>query len=928
VIQRLIDVRRGEGPLALKAFGALFGLIAGHTILETCRDALFLGTLPASRLTLVYIALAVVGLVVPLYNSRYVRSFGRRNAAVLTLMIAAFGTTVWHFQPATAATAYGLYVWSGLLGTMLIVQFWMFAGQLFTLAQGKRLFPGIASGGVLGAVAGGIVATGTLELMPGGHHGVANLLLVAAGVFMATALLLTTIPTDDVGAPFRAASSELQLTGGLQVLRDHPYVRTVASFVALATITTLAADYLFKMVAKAEVPTAELGSFFARYYAVLNAVALIVQLVLAQRVVHRLGVVAALTLLPLLLATGGVGILVVGGSLTAVMLTKGADGALRHSLHRVATELLYLPLPDDVRDRAKSLIDAVFVRGAQALTAGGLLVVAELGFTSSRTIAGVVAVGAFVWIAVALTMKRSYLDLLRAELGRGALDPRLLQFEELDIDSVESVMVALSSTESARVIGAMQLLEDSGRARLIPALILYHDDEQVLLKALDLVPRIDEQQWRPHAVRLSRSGSNRVRAAALRALGRACEGDLVRPFMDDPSLSVQAHAAFQLARCEGAEEPMEHPAIVQLLQRTATATDDERRAVRQALLDALQLDADARWTDLMLELASEDRSPAVVEAVSTALVRIPDERFIPLLLSWLDLREVRSRVQQALVLLGPPALTALDEALRAPETTSRIRRAIPVTMAGFGSQRAADLLMEHLARETDGVVRYRVLRGLGRLVSSYAVTVDKAMIEEEIERNLREHLRLMALSTPIDDEHAPTRARASAMLLKGLLDDKMRQALERAFRLFKVLHPHENIRGVYIALSSSNRKERANALEFLDALALNCSEECRRLLRLVGDDLPPAEKVARAGGDIFAPSTEGEAVASLLGDSDEGVVALAAYHAMASRTVNDDLDLDGFFESNPSMRFVVEAVEQLPPLSLVPASYTSEISSG
>ena len=919
MIGRLVDVRSGEGPYAVRAFSALFGLIAGHTILETSRDALFLGTLEANRLTFVYIGLALLGLVVPAYNGRFVRSFGRRNACVLTLMVAALGTTLWHFQPAHAATAYGLYVWSGLLGTVLVVQFWMFAGQLFTVAQGKRLFPGIASGGVLGAVAGGVIATAALELMPEGHHGVANLLLVAAGVFLATAFVLTTIPTEDVGTPFRDTAGALDVEEGIDVLRDFPYVRNIALFVSLSTVTVLATDYLFKYVAKVEVPTAELGSFFARYYAVLNAVALVVQLAIAQRVVQRLGVVASLTLLPILLLTGGAGVFLVGGSIVAVLLTKGADGALRHSLHRVATELLYLPLPDDVRDRSKSLIDAVFVRGAQALTAGVILAVAELGLESVRLLSGLVIVGAAAWILSAVTMKSGYLDLLRDELGRGVLDARLLQLEELDIDSVESVMAALSSSEPQRVIAAMQLLEEAGRARLIPALILYHDADEVLLEALDIVPRIDEQQWRPHAVRLSKSGSIGVRAAALRALGRACEGDLVRPFVEDSSVPVRAHAAFQLASCEGADDPMSHPAMVRLLEHAADASVEERRAIREALLDALRKDADERWMDLMYELATEDRSVAVVEAVATALARVPDERFIPLLIEWLDLRDVRSLVQSALVKLGRPALEALEEALVDTTTPASLRRNIPITIAGFGSQRAADGLMAQLAAESDGLVRYRVLRGLGWLVTNNAVSVDRGLIESEIERNLREHLRLLSLCVPLEAEDAPRRAYASGELLRGLLADKMRQATERAFRLFKILHPREDIRSAYLALSSDDRKVRATALEFLDALALGCSDECRRLLRIVADDLPAEQKVARAGAAIPTPPKHAaEALAALLEDSDEAVVALAAYHGMASREERVVEGLEDLLATRPSLQFVVEAAEQLPPLSSSP----------
>jgi len=50
------------------------------------------------------------------------------------------------------------------------------------------------------------------------------------------------------------------------------------------------------------------------------------------------------------------------------------DGSLRHSIHRITTELVYLPLPHGARERAKPFIDGVLARGAQAVTAGTLLI--------------------------------------------------------------------------------------------------------------------------------------------------------------------------------------------------------------------------------------------------------------------------------------------------------------------------------------------------------------------------------------------------------------------------------------------------------------------------------------------------------------------------------------------------------------------------
>ena len=55
-----VDVRPGEGRAAASVFLTLFLLIAGHTILETARDTLFLQSLEPNRLPLVYGCVALV----------------------------------------------------------------------------------------------------------------------------------------------------------------------------------------------------------------------------------------------------------------------------------------------------------------------------------------------------------------------------------------------------------------------------------------------------------------------------------------------------------------------------------------------------------------------------------------------------------------------------------------------------------------------------------------------------------------------------------------------------------------------------------------------------------------------------------------------------------------------------------------------------
>jgi ATP:ADP antiporter, AAA family len=880
---RLIDLREGEERPAVDAFVTLFGLIAAHTILETARDALFLSKLPAERLAIVYAIVAALSLLASEANARFSRRFGKRNALIFTLVGAAYGTARLQHQAPTEGVLFVLYAWSALVGTIVGVQFWTFAAETFTVAQGKRLFGPIASGGVGGAVAGAGLAAALLSFVP-----VASLLLVSAVIFLVTAVFLTTVTTEPQAAPAPARARQDAGagagTGFVALLRHEPYLRELAAFVGLSTAAVLVADYLFKSVAAASIPKADLGVFFARSYAVFNALSLAVQIFVAGRVLRRLGVVPALVVLPILLIAGGGGIVAMGGVLALAIFTKGADGALRYSLHRVAGELLWMPLSGETRDRGKALLDSVFGRAVQAITAGGLLLLAAAQVGSPRVLAAIVMALSAGWLLVVARLRRSYLDLFRQALARGTLDPSAAS-PELDLTSVETVMEALSSRDAARVIAAMDLLAEKGRAKLVPGLILYHESAEVLLRALRIITTPERGDWPPLAERLLGHASEGVRVEALRALATINHHVAVVRAHEDESPAVRAHAAFWAAK-DSERGPLETFRIREIL----ALDGPEGLKARAALLDAIRDAPDPRFADLVIAIlrgAEAPRSRAgdgevvLVLRAAEAMTKVKDPRFVPLLMRELGRRDGRRVLREALVHQGEPALDALSAALRDPGTDGRLRIHLPQSIAKFASQRAADVLADHLCDERSGAVRYKSLRALGSVVArAKKVKVDAARMEAEARRNLIAHLRLLSIAIRVAG------AGPAGELLRGLLEDKMRQSLERAFRLLQIIHPAEDIRSAYLALGSGDKRLRAQAMEFLDTLTLSTDRaspvqrDLRDALRIVADDLAPGDRASRAARLLQrSPADEREAIAELQGDDDTALATIARCHA-------------------------------------------------
>lgn len=874
-LMKLLDVRRGEGALALRTTLVLFGLVSAHTMMETARDALFLEKIAAERLPLVYALLAGLGLVVARGNTWFVERFGRRNTLIATLLVAAYGTVVLYRLPATRGVVFALYAWSALLGTLVVAQFWMLCGSVLTLGQSKRLFAPISSGGVLGAVVGASAAIGVLRTRP-----VQQLLLVSAGIFLITALLLTTLRNDEAAAPVAVAGDDAPPEGLIAELRRWPYLGRLVGLIGVSTAAVLAADYLFKSTVARNLPAAELGSFFATAYTAMNAAALVVQLLLAQYLVRRLGILAAYCVLPTLLIAGGAATMVLAGAVFATVLAKGADGALRHSLHRIATELLWLPLPDEVRARVKTLVDTVVVRGVQALFAGVLLVLAMIGADGPIMLGGLIVALSAAWLGLAMALRRPYLDLFRNALQRRGAHDRRGELR-LDLGSVEVVVEALSSPEPQRVLAAIDLLVTGRRGRLIPALILYHEHPDVLVRALDAIATPARKDWIPLAERLLAHPDEPVRVAVVRALSQVGDLSEVRKRLDDASPAVRGHAAFWLAERAGGP-PGEHPAVRQVL----ALAEPEGKQARLSLLLAMERHGHPRWEEVLSELGRSE--PAGTEASISALVgavrRVGGRRFLPMLISRLRFRHGRDLVRDAIVAMGEGVLGELAAALADPSTDRLVRRHLPRTLSRFRTQRAADLLLDCLEHEQDGYVRYKALRGLGRLVAETSVRIDRRRVEQQIERNLVEHLRLTAISVALSPGllRAPAVAQPAGEVLAGLLEDKQSQSLERAFRLLQIAHRREDVHSSAVALASGDRRLRAQALEYLDAVTLTSEvKEIRELFRLIGDELSDAERVVRGAAFLpAAPAGFEQALAQLLADRDDSLVGIAAHFAL------------------------------------------------
>ena len=349
----------------------LFLLLAANNLIKILRDSIFLGHHSVSELPYLYILVAIVaGAIIATYTKYTARLSLTRlmvaTNAILLSNIVFFWFLLTYFDPAWSH--YAFYIWSAIASVIAVAQLWTLANQIFTAEEGKRLFGVVAAGGTAGGVAAALGAKWSLHLTVESNHllwcGGGLYLAASAVVLWAERRLRERIPERRLGVPEQP--DEARVSGIGELLASSTYLKTIAVLILVSVIVSTLIDFQLKTSAKETYPTtAALAGFFSSYYGWLSVATLSAQVLLTGRSLSKLGLNSSLYLTPAALLTGSLALMIQPTLLTAA-LTRMADATLRNSIHRSSMEMIYMPLPGNVKRTIKTFLDVVVERTGDA----------------------------------------------------------------------------------------------------------------------------------------------------------------------------------------------------------------------------------------------------------------------------------------------------------------------------------------------------------------------------------------------------------------------------------------------------------------------------------------------------------------------------------------------------------------------------------
>ncbi len=835
-------------------FGYFFCLTALQHLLKPARNAFFLSTAGAENLPWVYIVTAPVSAVAALGYGRWLAGRDRRLQIHGSLTIVAISLVVFRvlLESPSPAVAGAFYVWIQVFSLLLVSQFFLVGNDLFDPRQAKRIYGIIGAGGLVGGILGAATA-GFLA----NELGAAGLLWLGVALLGVCAAFAEGSFREGHFRPVEPASrrDDAGETGslfeGIGILRRVPHLRRIALMMFLSVLISTLVDFMYNSAVEVAHPgdPERQAEFIGQSFAIFNGFALVLQLFLTGWFLNTVGLAGAMLLLPVGIGLSLGGVMFLPGIYTAA-IAKGADTAPRYSVDQAGREILYLPVPSVLKQRAKPFIDIVVQRSADGAAGVAILILGSGAIAlSTRGLTLVTLSMVALWIVAVLGVRRTYRGALERLLAVRDVDRVEAVEDSLDSSAMRELMAELEpATEAERVRFALDLL-----AHLPPGLLhdrarrlLEHPDPAVRVRAIGILESgagsATESAVRP----LIEDPDSRVRARAILFLCRAAPGEASRR-VDSLLESDDPHALEAALTClmeQGGEEGAERAgrAISPLVHRGGEAAAPIRAAVARALGRLSRPHPLQRHLETLLA----DGQPEVVRDALESAAAVPRTDLLASVLPHLEDRGTRPLARRALAAHGEPGVPYLSAALRDPDLPQEVRRWIPGALVQVGTRAAYEAIFESLPQLEIGRHRLYALKALNKMRRrNPGWSLPPARVRAELDRELEMSYDVERQLVTLEDDPRRERIPESLAVAYGeALDHMAVTSVERAFRLQGLLYAPRTMYYAYVGLTAGDTAYAANALELLET-ALE-RRDAERLVPLIDPDRSPRRR-ARLG---------------------------------------------------------------------------------
>ena len=804
-----------------------FCFVFSVTVTKSGTNALFLARSNPRLLPFLYVGVSGAILLITFtlsrtgYPSR--RSDGLRRIVWATVII---GIGLLALAQVTQAATLMLYLVGEIQATLVSVLFWSRIGSTFDIRDQKKIIGMIASGGMAGAVLGGLLLHWQVEAFG-----------VSPAMFVSWVILLLAMPALNnvrTSKPVPVHNEKAPFQPAIEYFFTHRYPLAIALLVMLYAATGAAVDFVFRIESAAlYTQETQLASLFGILNSWVGVATSIFQFFVTSRLLSFAGVFAFAAIVPTaLLLLSGLRAFFFAEAFAILAIIKGVEMAGAFSLNGAAVALLYNPIPAAIRPQLRTLIDgSVKKLGAaiSGLALGGLAIIqpAFINIWLVGTLSAVTIVFLPVIRYLYLRALDQKIGLKKSKLIRGEIDLT-------DKATYSMLKNMLNSEDPARVLAAMDIMGET--LVLDDALIktlFARPDEQIRIQALRHLPNQENPAMTSFLQSIvEQKESRRIRAEAIRSLPKVAKRDhlaLVVPYLEDEEPSVVT-AAIEVCM----QSSNEGPARVRLNSLVENIEQLDARW-RRELARLLHVFAQPSYDHIISRLR-DDPEISVRRLAVQAMGRERLENHLDELIPLLANRELRFDVRTSLVQFGDAAVEPLAHILDDRTVSLEIRMHIPRVLSQIGSEAAAQALLFSNTRDDAGL-QQRISHRLAQIHKRFSLrSLDKERTVAAITRRLiacstyaKAYRELNATSDPV------------YLDLSNAVRERRNQNLGLAFQLLGLHHDMDRMMHIYRTwIAAPNHSLAQDALELLDVSLVG--ETIRQdLLQLMEETPPPID---------------------------------------------------------------------------------------
>jgi AAA family ATP:ADP antiporter len=820
LLSHIVDLKPGEEKLVALLFVCFFLIACPHTIVKALRYADLLWRLGTGGLPIAYFSAAVASGLFVILHSRLHHRVSTQLMITASLIFFIITGILLHFLLLTdygrdsRNLSYFFWVWASVLTIVLITQFWSIINETFNLREARRLIGFCGSGGILGGIAGGLIAKFLT------NANLAHLLLplacamLFACIFVVRAVFV--VPQKKLLSakppPAKKEQPDTSKTGFLgtfHAVRKEKYLVLISGLVIMTVIVSTLVDFQFSSVVDDIYYSKEAKqAFFGLFYAGMLTVSFFFSLFLTGKILENSRRWIPLLLTPVALIFCSLGILFLPLTLLPTFFIKGSDEGLGFSLHQPVREILYVPLASNLKVKVKPFIDMFISRFAKVLAAFLLLIFAltlnkEIEFMTpnldidfSKDLVYVVMAFLILWVIISLEVGKEYNRIIREKIEIVWPDAHT-EIKKLDINLAKLVFDTIESKNHSSVLYAMHLFDLVEKGKLTPDIkkIIAQKTSEVKVSSLgDLLgadgatsfPEIDDDDEREKLI------------ADIRDI---VSSDAYRQV-------IKLLAAGILEKGEGTE-----------INRMEIAKAIGRIKPDVSLMKTLE------------DLISDDSPQVSCYAIRSA-ARLKKTEHIPAIMDKLSDPRTRQDAITALEAYGNLAMSSLEEYLSDREKDIPSRRAVVEVLACIASQEAVKVLLRELDRNSEEL-ETEVIDALDRIRSKRKDIHFPGKLAERATLSLIKKY----CQTFIEHQNLVHNKKNEE------LGHRMGWILEIQFRsIFKLLglyHPHEDIVKASQNLTNGTIDSISDATELLE---ITLKKKMKDVVLPLVEDLDPSER--------------------------------------------------------------------------------------